>query len=170
MTPTDTASVRLRPTRPDDLEFVLALEQHPDNSPWVGSWTRQQHLTAISAAGREHWIITAGPDYRRVGYLIVLDLQPVGRGLHIKRMVVADKGQGIGRAALRLYARHAFETLGAPYVWLDVLADNLAAQTAYRAAGFERLPIDEVELEEWKLAVGGFDDPSLLMFLHAPER
>ncbi len=114
----------LRPTADADLEFVLGLERHPDNSPTIRQWAREQHVDAIRRRDREHWIIESASTGDRLGYLISYDLAPDRCGVYVKRIVVADKGRGAGRAALTLFAKHAFSDLGAPYVWLCVYPDN----------------------------------------------
>jgi len=39
--------VRLRPTLQSDLEYVLTLEQDPQNLPFITPWERTQHEAAI---------------------------------------------------------------------------------------------------------------------------
>ena len=161
--------ISLRSTRETDLDFVLRQESDPENSPFVGSWTRDRHRAAISADDWEHWIITAGAEGRSVGYLIVVDLRADGRGVHLKRMVVSEKRRGIGRRALERLSVHLFERFDPPFIWLDVLADNERAQAAYRAAGFSPREFPENEIAEWAEAADGFDDGSVLMFRDRPE-
>jgi len=159
----DNDAVHMRRTRESDLDFVLQLEGDPENSPYVGSWSREQHRAVLSAPGREHWIIETGPERSPAGYLIVYDFRTAGRGVHLKRIVVGAKGRGIGRRAVSWFADRALTELGAPFAWLDVLADNLRAQGAYRAAGFEVVWLDQAELREWGAAVDGFEEKSLVM-------
>ena len=47
-------------------------------------------------------------------------------------MVVQAKGQGFGRAALRVAKKVAFDDLGAHRFWLDVKARNTPGQGAVR--------------------------------------
>ena len=89
------------------------------------------------------------------------------QAVHVKRVVVSEKSRGIGRGAMREFARHAFATYDPPFVWLDALGDNLRGQTAYRAAGFRERSFPESEMAEWARAVDGFEDGSVLMFLEA---
>ena len=51
-------------------------------------------------------------------------------------MVVQTKGQGTGRAALRVLKRIAFDDLGAHRFWLDVKALNTRAAGLYETEGF----------------------------------
>lgn len=155
--------VRLRPTAESDLDFVLGLEGDDANSPFVGSWSREEHRAAIEAPDRQHWIIELAPEGRRVGYLIGMDLRAAGLGVHLKRIVVAQKGLGIGRAATALFAEQAFATLQPDFVWLDVLEGNERAQAAYRAAGFRSRHLSDAEYRAWAAAVGGFERASVVM-------
>ena len=127
---------RLRPTTPGDLDFVLALERDPENKPFIGQWTRDEHLAAIAReADREHWLIESNRG-APLGYLIAYDLVRGGNGVYVKRIVVGDKSRGIGRAALGQFCEHAFRDLDAPFVWLRVYPENARGQRSYRALGF----------------------------------
>jgi diamine N-acetyltransferase len=153
--------VMLRPTAISELDFVLALERHPDNVPFIGQWSRDEHAAVIGAADREHWIIEA--DTRPAGYLIAYDLVSQGFGVYVKRIVVESKGRGLGQAAITSLTRHAVDDLGAPYVWLAVLADNRRAQRSYAAAGFGVATLTATRRSACHQAVGGFSESSLLM-------
>ncbi len=87
-------SVVLRPTTAADLEFVLALEHHPDQRPYIGQWTREQHLDSIGRGDHEHWIIASASDDHPLGYLIAYDVQAAGYGIYIKRIALAEKSTG----------------------------------------------------------------------------
>jgi len=153
--------VLLRPTRLEDLDFVLALEQDAENRPFIGSWTREQHADAIRSPVREHWVIErAQPE----GYLIVYDLRELGQGVYVKRMVVAPKGLGVGRAALQALVEHAFADLDVPYVWLAVFRDNLRAQRTYAGLGFEIGALGEAERAALQ-SIETFSERSHIMFL-----
>lgn len=145
--------IGLRATREADLEFVLGLERHPDNTPFIGQWSREEHAAAIARADREHWLVVA-PDAPPLGYLIAYDLTAAGCGAYVKRIVVAGKGAGVGRRAVRAFADHAFSDLGASHVWLSVYASNLRGQRCYRAIGFERFDPEPEERERHHRAAG----------------
>ena len=128
--------VSVRPSTPDDLAFVLAAERAPDNAPFVLQWTREQHLHALSDPSYAHWIIESGG--RPAGYLILMDLFSPHESLQFRRLVVLDKGRGIGRAAVRLVKEAAFGRFGAHRLWLDVMEHNQRAQALYASEGFVR--------------------------------
>jgi diamine N-acetyltransferase len=167
----ESCAPRLRATSITDLDFVLGLERHPDNRPFIGQWTPDEHRAAIDRADREHWIIEGGPGGARIGYLIAFDLRAPGLGVYVKRIVVADKSRGLGRGALRVFVQHAFEDLSAEFVWLTVYRENERAQRSYAAVGFEVARLSEIrcaEYAEYVEGVGGFSDHSLVMIRYPP--
>ena len=128
--------VTARPSRPEDLAFVLAAEHAPDNAPFVLQWARQKHLEAMSDPSYAHWIVEH--EGRPAGYLILMDLWAPHESVQWRRLVVVDKGKGIGRAAVRLVKAAAFERFRAHRLWLDVMEHNHRAQALYESEGFVR--------------------------------
>jgi RimJ/RimL family protein N-acetyltransferase len=54
----------------------------------------------------------------------------------LRRIIVTQPGRGIGASAMRWVVAHAFETLGAHRIWLEVVASNTVARRLYERAGF----------------------------------
>ena len=152
----------LRPTSPDDLDFVLALERDDENRPFIGQWSREEHLDAIDRADREHWIVSdaAGTP---LGYVILYDVRAAGQGVYVKRIAIGPKSAGIGRAALSQLVAHAFRDLHAPFVTLAVYAHNLRAQRSYLAVGFRFLELTDEERRRMERDVDAFSDECLIM-------
>jgi diamine N-acetyltransferase len=159
----------LRPTQLADLDYVVALERHADNVPFIGQWSREEHAAAIARADRQHRIIASAADGGGAGYLIAYNLVAAGFGVYVKRVVVADKSRGIGRAALRAFLPLAFRDLGTDWVWLAVFAENERAQRSYRAVGLSVLTLTPERRRELRAAVGGFSDRSLVMAIRRQE-
>jgi RimJ/RimL family protein N-acetyltransferase len=157
------ARVRLRPTLQSDLEFVLSLEQDPENLPFITPWERTQHEAAIRFPDFRHFIVEAGPELAPAGFLILIGCRSPHRSVELKRMVVRDKGRGFGRAALRVAKKVAFDDLGAHRFWLDVKKRNTRAQALYDGEGF----VVEGELREAVKVAGGFDSLVVLSMLHS---
>lgn len=128
--------IRLRPTGPADLDFVIALERDAENAPFIGQWSPEEHLDAIERSDREHWIVGAEASGGRLGYLIAYDLVAHGHGVYVKRIVVAEKSRGIGRVALERFCRYAFAERVADTVWLTVFGTTYgrSAPTPRRAS------------------------------------
>lgn len=144
--------MRLRPSRPGDLAFVTGLERHPDNVDWIGQWRDAEHLAAIAReGGREHWIIER--DGRPAGYLIAYDRREAEGFVYVKRILVADKERGTGKAALAAYLDDVFARPGTRFAFLIVFERNARAQKVYRDLGFRH--IDPSEEEARRLDAGG---------------
>jgi diamine N-acetyltransferase len=158
-------SVRLRPTTSTDLDFVSALERHPDQQPFIGQWTREEHLSAIERSDREHWIIESAASRGLLGYLITYDVRAAGYGVYVKRIAVSDKARGVGRRALYAVADHAFRDMQAASVCLAVRRFNERAQRSYRALGFVELPMTSAARCDMTTAVDPFSDECLVMQL-----
>lgn len=128
--------IRIRKTREGDIPFVLRLEVHPDNAPFVGQWKEQQHRAALQDPDCGHWIIEAQATGKPAGYLILRGLQNPHGSVEFMRIVISEKRKGLGREALRLVKQIAFEQFRAHRLWLDVRDFNVRAQSLYRSEGF----------------------------------
>lgn len=157
------AGVVLRRAAPADLDFVLALERHPENAPFIGQWPRERHLAELARADREYWIVERPGAPAPLGFAIVYDLRAQGYGVYVKRIALAEKSSGAGRAAIARLCERAARELGAERLWLSVFADNARAIRAYRAAGLEVAAQDEAARAAHDAAVGGISPQSLVM-------
>jgi RimJ/RimL family protein N-acetyltransferase len=81
--------------------------------------------------------------------------------VELKRIVLQPKGQGYGRACLRLLAQMAFRDLGAHRFWLDVKSANTRALALYRSEGF----VEEGRLRESVKSGSGYDSLIVLSML-----
>ena len=155
----------LRKTRASDLEGVLAIERHPDNSPFIGQWSEEQHRAVITGTHGEHWVITRADDDSPIGYLIAFDLTRDGFGVWIQRVAVTTKSRGIGRAVLSAYLANAMSRFDADTATLDVMPTNARAQRVYGAIGFVEANLPHAERERLAGLVGGFDEDGIIMRL-----
>jgi diamine N-acetyltransferase len=158
------ARARLRPTMQSDLDFVLTLEHDPENLPFITPWERMQHEAAIRFPDFRHFIIEGGPGLDAAGFLILIGCRSPHQALELKRMVVQHKGQGFGRAALRVAKKIAFDDLGAHRLWLDVKGLNSRARVLYESEGF----IVEGRLRDAVRVSGGYDS-LIVMSMLKPE-
>src|SRR5690242_6451662 len=69
--PAPVSSLRLRPTMLSDLDFVISVEQDPQNLPFITPWERTQHEGAIRFPDFRHFIVEAGSAYRSAGFVIL---------------------------------------------------------------------------------------------------
>jgi RimJ/RimL family protein N-acetyltransferase len=147
----DAARLRLRPTMLSDLEFVQTVETDPANLPFITPWERTQHEGAVRFPDFRHFIVEAGEDWARAGFVILQGCRNRHQSVELKRIVLQPKGQGLGRTCVRLLKRMAFRDLRAHRFWLDVKVLNVRAQALYASEGF----VEEGRLRESvKLAEG----------------
>ncbi|MEO7851934.1 MAG: GNAT family protein [Rubrivivax sp.] len=136
--PNDTplARLRLRPTMLSDLDFVVSVETDSANRPFVTPWERTQHEGAVRIPDFRHFIVEGGADYASVGFVILQGCRNPQRSVELKRLVLQTKGQGLGRACVRLLKEMAFRDLRAHRFWLDVKQLNTRALALYASEGF----------------------------------
>ena len=164
MPPTEPAlALRLRPTMQSDLEFVLSVEQHPANRPFITPWDRTQHEGAIRFPDFRHFIVEAGAGYPSAGFVILQGCRNPHGSIELKRMVLSPEvqGHGYGRLVIRVLVRMAFRDLGAHRFWLDVKSRNVRAQAVYRGEGF----VEEGRLRESVRVEGGWDSLVVMSML-----
>jgi diamine N-acetyltransferase len=140
----DALRVRLRPTMLSDLDFVQTVETDPANLPFITPWERTQHEGAVRFPDFRHFIVEAGDDWARAGFVILQGCRNRHQSVELKRIVLQPKGQGLGRACVRLLKRMAFRDLHAHRFWLDVKLRNVRAQALYASEGF----VEEGRLRE----------------------
>jgi diamine N-acetyltransferase len=132
------APLRLRPTMLSDLDFVIQVETDSRNLPFITPWERTQHEGAVRIPDFRHFVIEAGADGARDGFVILQGCRNPHKSVELKRMVLArdEQGHGLGRACVRLLKQMAFRDLHAHRFWLDVKSLNTRALALYASEGF----------------------------------
>ena len=160
------AAVRLRETESVDLDIVIAAERDEENRRFVIPWTRQQHAGTLDDPDCVHRIVERVPDEQTVGFMLLAGLASPHRSLEFRRLVIVDKRQGYGRAAVRAVKQLAFEQLRAHRLWLDVMQFNHRARRLYESEGF----VVEGILRECLLGENGFDSLVVMSMLESEYR
>jgi Acetyltransferases, including N-acetylases of ribosomal proteins len=127
-------SLKLRSTNENDLRFVTEIESEAAGERFVTAETLEAHAKYLADADIRHLIIEN--DGKSVGYAIMAGIGDANESLELRRLVIAEKGKGYGREALRAIKRMAFEELGAHRLWLDVKDFNRRARSLYESEGF----------------------------------
>lgn len=153
--------IRLRRAIEDDLDFVLAAEHGPENSPFVTQWTREQHASTLGSADVCLFLIETESDQSSVGYVIMAGLTDPNQNVELRRIVVTEKGKGYGQETLGLIKRLAFIERGAHRLWLDVKERNARARHVYESHGF----VVEGVLREAAKTDAGFESMVLMSLL-----
>ena len=153
--------IELRQTTENDLQYVLSAEGDEENRRFITAWSEEKHRDALDDANIEHLILESKPTNQRIGYVILAGLQSEHRNIEFMRIVITEKGKGYGRAAVRAIKRHAFETLAAHRLWLDVKEHNMRARVLYENEGFRY----EGTLRECLKAPEGFESLVVMSML-----
>ena len=133
---TDDLHIRFRPTRREDLDYVMAQETHDENSAYIRHWTREKHLSTLSDPNFGHFIVETIEDQRPVGFVILIGVQEPDGNLEFKRLAISEKGNGYGRHAVRLIKQFAFDQTNTHRLWLEVVENNDRAFKLYESEGF----------------------------------
>jgi RimJ/RimL family protein N-acetyltransferase len=144
-----------------DLDWVVSVEGDNANRPFITPWERMQHEGALRIPDTRHFIVEAGADTPRAGFVILQGLRNPHRSVELKRIVLQPKGQGLGRACARLLKRMAFADLHAHRFWLDVKALNERARALYASEGF----VEEGRLRESVRVAEGYDSLIVMSML-----
>lgn len=156
-----TSELSLRPTGPDDLDFVAAAERDPEASPNITARPRERHMQSFEHPDEEHLLVLE--DGEPVGYALLQGFDRRHRNIEIQTLVISERDRGLGRRTLRLLLDYLFDERDAHRVWLDVVGHNARARRAYEAVGFTH----EGEMREAWLCEedGGWDSILLLSIL-----
>ena len=155
--------IRLRPTMLTDLDYVQSVETDMHNLPFITPWERTQHEAAIRFPDFRHFIVEGGEDFSPVGFVLLIGCRNPNHSIELKRMVIAAKGAGFGRAALRMAKKIAFDDLGAHRFWLDVKSRNARAKALYDGEGF----VVEGALRDAVKTVDGFETMIVMSMLRS---
>ncbi|MNM05274.1 ribosomal-protein-alanine N-acetyltransferase [compost metagenome] len=131
----ESARLLLRRTEERDLAFVTEAESSPENKPFIGQWSLDEHREALTDPDMLHLIVQE-PDGERIGYVIVTGLRDPNLSVCIKRIAIDAKGKGYGSEMLRSLRDWLFQNTGVHRLWLDVKTHNARAQHVYERAGF----------------------------------
>ena len=130
-------TIRLRPTKHEDIKYIIDAEQSPENRVFVGQWSENEHLSSLDDADFLHLIVERTSDQEPVGYVILAGMENQNQSIEFRRIVITQKGIGYGRAALKAVKELAFEQYQAHRLWLDVRVFNESAQKLYQSEGFQ---------------------------------
>lgn len=151
----------IRHTHKEDIDYVIAAERKEDNAQYVGQWTKEQHINALTQKDIMHLIIEDKVTARAVGYAVIAGLENSNDSIEFRRIVITDKGKGFGREAIKLIKKIVFEQLKGHRLWLDVKSKNHRAQNLYKSEGLTR----EGVLRECIFCNGNYESLILMSIL-----
>lgn len=152
--------IQMTYTEAQDLPFVIAAERDQENAAFVGQWSLEQHVNALSDGDIRHLIVKHATG-QFVGYVIMKGLANPNDSIELMRITIAQKGHGHGKNVLSLIKTWCFEIQHAHRLWLDVREHNTRAQHVYEAQGFKR----EGMLRECVKVNGGYQSLVVMSIL-----
>jgi RimJ/RimL family protein N-acetyltransferase len=117
-----------------DLPFIMATERLPGYESLVGRWEEEKHRAAMADGRHAYFVGRRGGI--PIGFLIIRDWNSPERVSLLKRIAVAEPGQGNGKELLRAALDAVFEQTNAHRLWIGVFPENQRARRAYEAVGF----------------------------------
>lgn len=142
-----------------DIPEIMAIEQTPGYSAYIGSWSEDQHRSTMAGNDAEYFVAVEGGHVE--GFAILQGLASEHRSILLKRIAVRTPNRGVGRALLRFVADRVFRQHRAHRLWLDVFETNVRARHTYRCFGFR----EEGMLRESKWRDGRFHSQVLMSLL-----
>jgi RimJ/RimL family protein N-acetyltransferase len=119
----------------DDVPAFVAMEQAMDTTKFIVPYSRAKHERNISDPSLVYLKIIV--DGVLAGFFI-LCLDVDGRSVEFRRIVVADKGRGVGQLAITQMENFCRTHLGRKRIWLDVFEYNQRGRHIYEKLGYEK--------------------------------
>ncbi|MGN1083473.1 MAG: GNAT family N-acetyltransferase [Lachnospiraceae bacterium] len=152
----------IRKARIADADFMSEVERDADNSPWVANWPIDWRICKFGDADFLQTMIERR-DGTPIGLIIFRNLLRKEEAVELKRIAIIEKGKGYGKEAIYLAQKVAFEVFGTKRLYLSTKAENLRAQSVYKATGFTpelpdpctKFSMDKEAYEKGSLVVQG---------------
>ena len=128
-------NIKIEKSTVEHIDFILNSESKEENMQFINPWTKQQHLSAMSSKDIYHAVVFF--ENRLVGFIILAGLESPNNSIEFMRVVITEKGKGLGRDTLRWAKSFSFEICNANRLWLDVKTNNIRALSLYQSEGFK---------------------------------
>ena len=138
--------VQLVESKQEELKQFCAWERAGDTKEYIIPYTLERHLKEFAKS--EIIYLSILVDSKVVGF-VILKLEDDPTSVEFRRIVVSEKGQGIGQAALREVDTYCFDKLNRKRIWLDVFSFNHRGIHIYEKQGYQR--VGEANFEGKKL-------------------
>lgn len=124
-----------RPATPEDLPWIISMELDPAFSPYITSWSLEQHERSLADPCFRYRVVVA-PPASRVGFAILIMGNPTPGQVYLQRLAILHPGQGLGRRFLELLCQELFADTATERLWLHVFPNNQRGQALYQSMGF----------------------------------
>ncbi|KAF7781152.1 hypothetical protein PRUB_b0284 [Pseudoalteromonas rubra] len=133
--------IELKKSKPSEIARFVEMESADDTAGFIIPCSAEQHLAAMAQAQIIYLSI-----YERqtlVGF-IILSLDDT-TSVEFRRIVVSEKGLGIGQHAMRCMEHYCVNELGRKRVWLDVFTENTRGIHIYQKQGYDQFDRSEYQ-------------------------
>jgi RimJ/RimL family protein N-acetyltransferase len=127
--------MRLRAATPADYAFIRALVQRPEYALYLTD-EDETALHAYATAPGSRLLIWESDQAAQAGFALFCDVGHPSGTVELRRLALAELGQGRGVAYVKVLLAYAFNDLSARKVFLDTSENNLRAQKVYAQIGF----------------------------------
>jgi RimJ/RimL family protein N-acetyltransferase len=124
----DTATAR-------DIPAIMRLERGDGFENLVGRWSLEQHSAEMALPG-SLYLVAQDAAGKTQGFLLLQRLDDPDLCAHLRRIAVAQPGEGLGTVLLQAGLAHVFGNTQAHRFQLHVYVDNERGRRAYVRAGF----------------------------------
>lgn len=118
----------------EDAAVFAAYEQTTDTQEYIHPYSYDQHLQKLQDPTLVYLRILENNVLK--GFFI-LALDPDGKSIEFRRIVVSEKGQGIGQKAIALMEQFCLQELKRRRIWLDVFEHNKRGKYIYEKIGYK---------------------------------
>ena len=89
----------LRLATPADIPTLIALERLTESQLYVGQWSEERHRATLAGEDARYYVVDAA-DGSLAAYAILRGLAENSGSIELKRVVVGEPGNGLGRRIL----------------------------------------------------------------------
>ena len=139
--------ILLRALEPEDLDFLKAIENDPENwkhgdiiqpfSEYILKEYIKVARQSITEAGQLRLLITDKQDEKRIGFIDLYDFDQRHKRAGVAIIIHQNhQRNGFALQALQIIEKYAFEKLYLHQLYASILADNLPSIKLFEKAGF----------------------------------
>ncbi len=125
--------IELRPTTATELPRLAEMETAPDTADYILAYDAAGHRAEFE---RDDIVYLSIYRQSRLTGFFILALDPDPDSVEFRRIVIAERGQGIAQAAIPLMENYCRDVLGRSRVWLDVFDFNRRGRHVYEKLGY----------------------------------
>ncbi|HZK09909.1 MAG TPA: GNAT family N-acetyltransferase [Clostridia bacterium] len=126
--------MKLIPAKVEDIPWIMMLEKAPENRNFVWQGSYEEHLFEINDPD-SYLLIHLDKSDKNIGYSLN-KFHKKSKNFEIRRIVVNNKGLGLGKKSMKALLDFGFNELGAQRIWLDVYPENEIGISLYKSLGF----------------------------------